>query len=187
MKWLKWVHCQEALTGGFSCAVMDLSGNLWPLLVPEYSGTERPAFPGAEESRHLLVSHYGDKYPPLSLIGIALCFVKSGILIFAENNYSIYVHARLIKTPLLHQSFGPHVFLSFSLSLSFWLISWSAEAGCVTQGILASLALSLSHRRLRTTRRFQSIKGATSDAQKQGLRCTWQDSDGVTPRACWGR
>ena len=45
----------------------------------------------------------------------------------------------LIKTPLLHQSFGPGVFLSFysfclsvclsvSLSLYFWLIPWSAEA-----------------------------------------------------------
>ena len=66
-------------------------------------------------------------------------FCKSGILIciFAENNYSIYAHAMLIKTPLLHQSFGPcvclSVFLSFflfalSLSLYFWLIPWSAEA-----------------------------------------------------------
>ena len=47
-------------------------------------------------------------------------FCKSGIVIFifAENNYSIYAHTMLIKTPLLHQSFGPHVLLSFSLSLS---------------------------------------------------------------------
>ena len=47
-------------------------------------------------------------------------FCKSGILIFifAENNYSIYAHTMLIKTPLLHQSLGPHVFLSFFLSLS---------------------------------------------------------------------
>ena len=47
-------------------------------------------------------------------------FCKSGILIFifAENNYSIYVHTMLIKTPLLHQSSGPRVFLSLSLSLS---------------------------------------------------------------------
>ena len=47
-------------------------------------------------------------------------FCKSGILtfIFAENNYSIYAHTMLIKTPLLHQSFGPHVLLSLSLSLS---------------------------------------------------------------------
>ena len=38
----------------------------------------------------------------------------------------------LIKTPLLHQSFGPRVFLSFFpslfLSLYFWLIPWSVEA-----------------------------------------------------------
>ena len=47
-------------------------------------------------------------------------FCKSGILIFifAENNYSIYAHTMLIKTPLLHQSSGPRVFLSLSLSLS---------------------------------------------------------------------
>ena len=66
-----------------------------------------------------------------------LMFCKSGILIFvfAENYYSIYAHAMLIKTPLLHQSFGPRVclslllsFYSFSLSLYFWLIPWSAEA-----------------------------------------------------------
>ena len=54
-------------------------------------------------------------------------FCKSGILIFifAENNYSIYAHTMLIKTPLLHQSFGPRVLLS--LSLSFRLIPWSTE------------------------------------------------------------
>jgi len=47
-------------------------------------------------------------------------FCKSGILIFifAVNNYSLYAHTMLIKTPLLHQSFGPHIFLSLSLSLS---------------------------------------------------------------------
>ena len=46
-------------------------------------------------------------------------FCKSGILIFifAENNYSIYAHTMLIKTPLLHQSSGPRVFLSLPLSL----------------------------------------------------------------------
>ena len=47
-------------------------------------------------------------------------FCKSGILIFifAENNYSIYTHTMLIKTPLLHQSFGARVLLTHSLSLS---------------------------------------------------------------------
>ena len=53
-------------------------------------------------------------------------FCESGILIFifAENNYSIYAHTMLIKTPLLHQSSGPRVLLSLSLSLSFRLIPW---------------------------------------------------------------
>ena len=46
-------------------------------------------------------------------------FCKSGILIFifAENNYGIYAHTMLIKTPLFHQSLGPRVLLSLSLSL----------------------------------------------------------------------
>ena len=59
-------------------------------------------------------------------------FCKSGILIFIfdENNYSIYAHPMLIKTPLLHQSFCSRVFLSLSLSLSLSLrlFLWSSEA-----------------------------------------------------------
>ena len=49
-------------------------------------------------------------------------FCKSGILIFifAVNNYSIYAHTMLLKTPLLHQSFGPRVLLSLSLPLSLF-------------------------------------------------------------------
>ena len=62
-------------------------------------------------------------YNSLSLKYGSPMFCKSGILIFifAENNYSIYAHTMLIKTPLLHQSSGPHVFLSLSLSLSLSL------------------------------------------------------------------
>ena len=44
------------LTKGFLCAVLDLSGTLWPLLILEYSGIKRRGTPfrlfGAEESRH---------------------------------------------------------------------------------------------------------------------------------------
>ena len=53
-------------------------------------------------------------------------FCKSGILIFifAENNYIVRQYIcppLLIKTPLLHQSFDPHVFsLSLPLSLSLF-------------------------------------------------------------------
>ena len=82
-----------------------------------------------------LLFQYGDKYPlpscepygksdylqlSLSLKYGSPMFCKSGILIFifAENNYSIYAHPMLIKTPLLHQSFCSRVFLSLSLSLS---------------------------------------------------------------------
>jgi len=50
-------------------------------------------------------------------------FCQSGILIFifAKNNYSIYTHTMLIKTPLLHQSFGARVLLARSLALSLSL------------------------------------------------------------------
>ena len=61
-------------------------------------------------------------------------------------------------------------FLSFSLY--FWLISWNAKAGFLTQEILASL-LSLSHRRLQTTR-FWSIKGPHQVAPRTGAWNTWQ-------------
>ena len=47
---------RKHLTGGFLCAVVDLSGILWSLLIPEYSGIKRRGkpLPGAEESRHFL-------------------------------------------------------------------------------------------------------------------------------------
>ena len=41
---------RKHLTGGFLCAVLDLSGTLWPLLIPP--GLRNPG-----------ISHYGDKYP----------------------------------------------------------------------------------------------------------------------------
>ena len=39
---------RKHLTGGFPFAAMDLSGALWPLLIPEYSGIKRRGtpFPG---------------------------------------------------------------------------------------------------------------------------------------------
>ena len=48
---------RKPLTRGFPCAVLDLSGTLWPLLIPEYSGTP---FLGL---RNLGISHYSDTYP----------------------------------------------------------------------------------------------------------------------------
>ena len=40
--------CHEALTGGFLCAVLDLSGIFCSLLIPEYSRVKRKGkpFPG---------------------------------------------------------------------------------------------------------------------------------------------
>ena len=45
---------RKHLTRGFLCADLDLSGILWPIAIPEYSGIKRRGtpFPGAEESRH---------------------------------------------------------------------------------------------------------------------------------------
>ena len=125
---------RKHLTRGFLCAVLDLSGTLWPLLIPKYSGIKGRStpFPGL---RNPGISHYSDKYPLPSYEKVIVCnslfdrdllmFCKSGILIFifAENNYSIPAHAILIKTPLLHQSLGPSVCLSIlsvflSLSIS---------------------------------------------------------------------
>ena len=60
-------NCQEAFNKGFLCAVLDLSGTLWPLLIPEYSGIKElreeallSPFPGL---RNPGISHYSDKCP----------------------------------------------------------------------------------------------------------------------------
>ena len=125
---------RKHLTRGFLCSVLDLSGTLWPLLIPEYSGIKRRGklFLGL---RNPGISYYSDKYPLPYYEKVIVCnslfdrdclmFCKSGMLIFifAENNYSIYAHTMLVKTPLRHQSLGPRIFLSFflfflSLSLS---------------------------------------------------------------------
>ena len=120
------------LTGGFLCVVLDLSGNLWPLLIPEYSGIKRRGTPflGAEESRHYLCCFLIMLISTLLSNRDRLVFCKSGILIciFAENNYSIYAHTMLFKTPLLHQSFGPCVFLSFFLFLFLFPFLFLADS-----------------------------------------------------------
>ena len=80
---------RKHLTRGFLCAVLDLSGTLWPLLIPEYSGIKRRGTPFLG-LRNPGISYYGDKYPlpfyepygkrwlfaTLSLIGVILCFVS---------------------------------------------------------------------------------------------------------------
>ena len=95
-----WVSVRKHLTKGFLCAALDLSGTLWPLLIPEYSGIKRRGtpFPGL---RNPGISHYSDKYPLPSYEKVIVCnslfdrnrlmFCKSGILIFifAENNHLV--------------------------------------------------------------------------------------------------
>ena len=53
---ISFIICQEAFNRSFLCAVLDLSGILCSLLVPEYSGIKRRGkpLPGAEESRPFL-------------------------------------------------------------------------------------------------------------------------------------
>ena len=53
---------RKRLTRVFLCAVLDLSGTLWLLLIPEYSGIKRRGtpFPGL---RNTGISHYSNKYP----------------------------------------------------------------------------------------------------------------------------
>ena len=59
---------------------------------------------------------------PIAVSFSCLCFVSLEFSFLSENNYLVrqYIcaHTMLIKTPLLHQSFGPRVLLSLSLSLS---------------------------------------------------------------------
>ena len=59
---LQFMGVRKHLTRGFLCAVLDLTGTLWPLLIPEYSGIKRRGtpFPGL---RNPGISHYSDKYP----------------------------------------------------------------------------------------------------------------------------
>ena len=91
---------RKHLTKGFLCAVLDLSGTLWPLLIPEYSGIKRRSTPFSG-LRNPGISHYSDKYPLPSYEKVIVCnslfdrdhlmFCKSGILIFifAENNHLV--------------------------------------------------------------------------------------------------
>ena len=50
---------RKHLTRGFLCAVLDLSGILWPLLIPEYSGIKRRGTPFLG-LRNPGISHYSD-------------------------------------------------------------------------------------------------------------------------------
>ena len=55
---------RKHLTRGFLCAVLDLFGTLWPLLIPEYSGNKRRGTPSSFLGlRNPGISHYGDEYP----------------------------------------------------------------------------------------------------------------------------
>ena len=98
------VCVRKHLTISFLCAVLDLSGTLWPLLIPEYSGIKRRGtpFPGLRNTGvshkvistlFLFMSHTvkGDCLQLSLFDRDHLMFCKSGILIFifAENNHLV--------------------------------------------------------------------------------------------------
>ena len=107
---------------------------------------------------------------PIGLLIGLISLQSMGLLrVFSKTTVQINIcDICSIRALVLVSFFLSFFFFSLFLSLYFWLIHWSAEASCVTQGILASLLLSLSHRRLWTTR-FWSIKGPTSGAQNRDL------------------
>ena len=70
---------------------MDCLLTLWPLLIPCSLGTR------------LLYIWFSDLY-----------HCRKKFLVQQPT----HTHRNIVKAPLLHQSLGPHVFLSFSLSLS---------------------------------------------------------------------
>ena len=166
--------CQEAFNRRLPvCCFLSLLSPLFLISPCPARGAGKP-LPGWRSKRwdacigcHSLAFPFGERdCLQLSLfIMDHIMFCKSGILIFifTENNYLV-IKTRQIKTPLLYQSLGSHAFLSFfsSLFISLFLAdSLNVKAGCITQGILASFFLSLSHHQLWTTR-FWSIKGQTA-------------------------
>ena len=134
-------NCQEAFNKRLPVAVLDLSGTLWPLLIPEHSGIKRRGTPFLG-LRNPGISHYSDKYPLPSYEKVIICnslfdrdhlmFCKSGILIFvfAENNHLVkqYICPRHVDYNIFAPSelwflclFFFLFFLSLSLSLSLYI------------------------------------------------------------------
>ena len=93
------VIVRKHLTRGFLCAVLDLSGTLWPLLISEYSGIKRRGTPFQAflitviSTLFLFMSQMvkGDCLQLSLFDRDHLMFYKSGILIFifAENNHLV--------------------------------------------------------------------------------------------------
>ena len=177
-----WSGVRKHLTRDFLCAVLDLSGTLWPLLIiPEYSGNKRRGtpFPGL---RNPGISHYGDKYPlpfyePYGKRWLfatlsdrdRLMFCKSGILIFifAENNHLVKQYIFTHHVDL--NTFAPSELGSPCLSLSLWLIPWSAEARWAHFLARASKTLSRRHTVPSSTREGAWCLCAAVRALRTGL------------------
>ena len=137
---------REHLTGGFLRAVSHKSSASYQFLATETSGTARCSQAWGHRMRHARISfskHFPyDKtacLDPLSWdvdclltlwpllipcsLGNSCCTFGFLIFIIVERNslYNsiyiyIYTHRKIIETPLVHQSLGPCVCLSFFLS-----------------------------------------------------------------------
>ena len=171
---------RECLTVGLLCAVSYLSWTLCSLSVPDRSERSGKPLPGLRSKRWdscigfpSLAFPYGERdylqrsfdmdcllalWPLLLLVPLVTCKAWSFDLYLKKLPCSMVyiVTQNSIKHTCSIRVGSPCP--SFSLSLYFWLIPWSAKASCVTQGILASFLLSLSYCRLQTTR-FRCIKG----------------------------
>ena len=64
-------------------AVLDLSGILCSLLIPEYSGIERQASPGAEESSHFLRQFFN------TVISTLFLLVNHTVKVIVYNSLSL--------------------------------------------------------------------------------------------------
>ena len=113
-------------------------------------------------------------WPLLLLVSLVTCKAWSFDLYLKKLpcNMVYIITQNSIKHPCSSRLGSPCPSFSLSLSLYFWLIPWSTKGGYITQGILASFLLSLSYRRLWTTR-FQSTEGPQQVAPRTGAWYMW--------------
>ena len=106
------------------------------------------------------------------------CWLKHLCSIRAWIPMSVFVSVSLSVSLSLYIYI--YIYIYICVCVCFWRIPWNLKADCITQGILASFLLSLSHRQLQTTR-FQSNKGPRLCVWALG-RLSWPEpwEQGVT-------
>ena len=183
-----WQSVRECSTVGFLCAVSYLSWTLCSLSVPDRSKRSGKPLPGLRSKRWdscigfpSLAFPYGERdylRPSLDMncllaLWPLLFFVS---LVTPGKAWSFDLYLKKLSCNMVYiltQNSIKHPYsirlgsLCSSFSLSFCLISWSVKASCITRGILPPFLLSLSYRRLWTTR-FQSTEGPQQVAPRTG-------------------